>query len=358
MQIESIRLRNFRNFEAIDIDCGPGFNLLLGGNARGKTSILEAVCILSTGESHKTATLKEVIRLGRKAATIKSSVYNGERNIIIELVISTGVNKALRVNGVAYNRKRKGTLIPTVVFSPDHLLLIKGPPDIRRSFIDRILVQTNPKYAYYRALYIKTMRERNAALQGMSLGNMDASLIDIYDEQLIAAGVELVKLRASAIQKISDIAKTAYEEITRGEMCARYVSQLHPHPAEEIVDVFKRKLREKRGAELARGITLVGPHRDDIYVTLDGRDARGYASQGEQRTACLALKFAEISALEESFHVKPILLLDDVMSELDESRRRALMQKALRSGQVFITSTNRDYFTAEELDSAKEIHLG
>ncbi len=351
-------LRNFRNFETIDLDCSPGFNLLLGGNAKGKTSILEAICILSTGESHKTGALKEVIRFGARAATIRADAANGERKVALELIISSGARSSFKVNGAAYDRKKRGTLIPAVVFSPDHLSLIKGPPELRRSFLDYLLIQINPGYSYFRAQYSKAMKERNAALQAVACGRMNESLIDIYDDQLATAGAEIVKQRASAVVRISQLAMKAYEEVAKGEVSVRYVSQLYPHPTDGIIDIFKEKLRRRRDAELARGVTLVGPHRDDILVILNGHDARSYASQGEQRTACLALKFAEIAVLEESFHVKPILLLDDVMSELDEPRKRALMKKALSSGQVFISSTNREYFSSEELRCAKEINLG
>ncbi|MHB0976936.1 MAG: DNA replication/repair protein RecF [Candidatus Aquicultorales bacterium] len=350
MRINELRLISFRNFSDTTVGLGPGFNLVIGRNARGKTNLLEAAYILAMGKSPRTGSLREVVRFGEEWAKIHGKAEAEGRACDLEATIHANGRSGFKVNGVRYDRRRAPLSMPIAIFSPDHLRLIKGPPEERREFLDSILTQTSPAYSHNRLTYGKVLRERNVALQKVAVGAMDESIIDVYDEQLVASGTPLIEERAVLVERLSDVARGCYEELAAGALTVEYQSQIAPEG--EVAGSFSSKLAERRTAELARGITLVGPHRDDLGVVLSGSEMRSFASQGEQRTACLALKLAELEVLEEAFHVKPLLLLDDVMSELDEGRRRALMLKVLAGGQALISSTNVDYFSEEELRSA------
>lgn len=355
MRIDELRLFSFRNFSTFHVELGPGFNLVIGKNACGKTNLLESVYLLSTGKSQRTSSIKEIIRFGESAARVEAIGSAGERRVEMALSIS-GASSLFRVNGVRHDRKKRESPIPTSLFSPDHLRLIKGSPEERRDLLDGILSQINPVYAHKRASYSKVLRERNAALQRVAAGKMNSEVIELFDDQLIPLGKVIVEERAAMVEELSSTASEMYGELAAGGLYIAYVSQLYP--SLDIGGSFRERLKERRPAELARGVTLVGPHRDDLLISLGAHEMRAFASQGEQRTACLAIKLAEAKILERKFRVRPILILDDVMSELDEARRRALMERVLSGGQALLSSTNKEYFSQFELSRAEVIDLG
>lgn len=312
--------------------------------------------MLSSGRSQRTASLKETITFGEEWAKLEAALVFDKAASVIDMTIGTSAARPLRVNGAPFDRKKRKTPLPAVIFTPDDLRIVKGSPDRRRSLLDSMLAQLKPIYGYNHTLYYKILRERNAALQGVASGKMSTDIIELFDEQLIETGGALISDRNDLVKEFSQTAGEHHKLLAEDGLALGYITQIDPEG--DIPAAFRSRLKERRQAELARGATLVGPHRDDVLITMKGRDMRAFSSQGEQRTACLAIKLAEIDLLKREFHVKPVVLLDDVMSELDESRRRSLMGALDDGGQILITSTNREYFLEEELSRMKVIDLG
>ena len=338
MYFKEIELRNFRNYEYLNETFHPDINIFLGENGQGKTSLAEALYIMCLGRSFRTQKDREMIRFGEERATVRTTVYKNDRNVRTEIQLNKSEKKTIKINGVKKKRADLAGHILVVEFTPEDLKILKEEPDKRRRFINREISKLYPGYYEDLAVYTKIMLQRNTL---MKEENADPSLLSVWDEELIRYGARIILRRKEFIDKLGEISSEIHRDITEGreELVIGYESNIpYSEDRAELEEAFRQKLAASRETELHRGITACGPHRDDLKVTIGGVDVRKYGSQGQQRTAALSMKLAEIRLLEEESGEKPILILDDALSELDKSRQRYLIE-TLKGVQIFLTAT-------------------
>jgi len=344
MRIASIVLNNFRNYDQLSLDFSPGLNVLYGENAQGKTNLLEAIYFLATGRSHRTARDQDLVREGSNRMSAKATIARRTGDLQVELSLGAESRKQLKINGVPERKiTRLVGRLAAVLFSPDDLDLVKGPPSGRRRFLDIELSQISENYLHHLVNYTRILGQRNTLLKAEPV---DQSLLAVYDEQLLEAGAQLIHRRAEAILRLAPIAASFHATLADGkeELAIEYQSQgAEPGQCPGVPEIQERLwslLQQRKRDEIRRQVTLVGPHRDDIAFTINGRDARLFASQGQQRTTVLALKLAELRFMGEELGESPILLLDDVASELDPNRRNYLLNAVQEEIQTFISCTD------------------
>lgn len=326
----------------------PKLNLFLGQNAQGKTNILEALFCLSITRSFRAAAEEEMIQFGQEEGAIEGVVQREEGQENIRLVLRKEKNKALFINDK--KQKKLSSLlgrIPAVVFSPDDLFLVKGGPFLRRRYLDQTLLQMDPGYLIPLQQYERALKQRNSLLKK---GSPDTETqLSVWDLPLAQFGAVLILKRAAAADRLSAFAGQALMELTGGteKFEVRYEPQLPLEgPESALPDRILEALRKARREEIARGVTTVGPHRDDLGLLLNGRPLRKFGSQGQQRTGALALKLAQLSILTEGCGTAPLVLFDDVMAELDEKRRAFFLNHLQQGGQAFLTGTTAYDFSA------------
>ncbi len=344
MHLASLQLQHFRNYDSLSLSFSPGLNVVFGDNAQGKTNLLESIYFLATGRSHRTSRDQDLIQEGAPTLTAKASVGRATGDLQLELSYGHESRKQLKINGVAERKiARLVGSLATVFFSPDDLQLLKGPPAGRRRFLDVELSQVSQTYLHYLMTYNKVLTQRNTLLKAP---HVDKDLLSVFDEQLLDAGAQLICRRAEAIARLGPIAARYHDLLSEGKEVLRmdYQSQgaepgQTPRPP-EVTERLWSQMQQRRSEEIRRQITLVGPHRDDIGFWISGRDARLYASQGQQRTTVLALKLAELQFMSAELGEAPVLLLDDVASELDPHRRNYLLNAVQEGVQTFISCTD------------------
>ena len=377
MQVGRLELEDFRNYRHEALELSPGLNLVVGRNAQGKTNLLEAVYCLS-GLGSPRSPDSALVREGAERALLHATITRGARNIDIDIELRPGrgtralVNKA-RVSGT----KSLGELAVSVFFGPDELSLVKGSPDGRRRFLDDLIVKERPAQEAIRREWERVLRQRNALLKSLGRGGPErgpADTLEVWDEALCRAGAALAGARLRSLTRLLPYAAKRYNAIAgQGSLRLTYVSSWIPEeyrasviagsrePSEDDLAIFlAARLDEVRPRELERRLSLAGPQRDDILVALgnpegDMLEARTYASQGDQRTAALALKLGEHDLLSDVLDEEPILLLDDVFSELDPSRREWLRDAVQGVGQTLVSSA--DSQPAEALQAARVIEV-
>ena len=357
MFIKELKLKNFRNYKDLTIDFDERVNLITGQNAQGKTNLIESLYLSSMGRSFRTSHDSEMIRFGEESAYVKVNAQREYVDTKVEILLKNGVGKAIRKDGCSV-RKTADLLdnIVIVIFSPEDLKIVKDEPEKRRRFIDRELSQIKP--AYYDAYmhYRRALMERNSYLKN---DKIEESMLDIWDEGLIKYGALLMKYRSDFVDELSDISGNIHFSITNGK--ERVVLKYDPDidiagdigTQEEFIS---RQLVASRENDIRRGSTTRGPHKDDISFIIDNINVRNYGSQGQQRTCALSLKLAELEIIRNETGENAILLLDDVMSELDEERREYLI-RALTDNQIFITTTDIDDSLMRAYPEAKIIHV-
>lgn len=350
MILSCLELKNFRNYSGLKIKLSPGMNIFFGQNAQGKTNLLEAISLLCLGRSFRTRKDAELIQWGAEAAFVRGIFFADGMEDVIEIGIGDG-QKKFKQNGREVKGNALFSLVPVVSFAPDDLQLIKGGPQLRRDFLDLYLAQLDPAYrlTYYK--FYKILQQRNRFLKEVRLINREW---EVWNEQLIDTGLQVIQARIRLIEKIKPYIKTAHEQISlnREALNLDYVSFgshiIHEADDSKLRELFHAELTKVSREEFERKLTLVGPQRDDLKITIgDGMDIRNYGSQGQQRTAALALKFGMIEVLKDVRGMPPLLLLDDVMSEFDNDRKQALLSLLLSSSQTFLTSTGRSDFPIE-----------
>jgi DNA replication and repair protein RecF len=334
--------------------------VLVGPNAAGKTNVVEAIQLVTAARSFRRPEYSDLIRWGRPRARVDMRAEDGPRLLEVRLDIDEASGRTYAVNGQV--RRRHADVagpLPSVVFTPDDLTMVKGPADRRRSAIDDLGEQLSPTYGSLRRDYGKVVRQRNALLrEGAPTSDREA-----WDDQLMSLGSRLVVHRLGLLDRTMTHAVRRYGEMTQGEelgytyadRCG--LTSCAAMTAPEVEAAMRVELGSRAHDERARGVSLVGPHRDDIILTVGGRDARSFGSQGQQRTIALAWKLAEVEIIEEVLRRKPILLLDDVMSELDAERREALSEVVASEVQTVVTTTNTGYFSAKTLDEAAIVRI-
>jgi DNA replication and repair protein RecF len=344
----------------LNLVTGP--NLFVGSNGQGKTNLVEALGYLSTLGSHRVSTDHAMIRSGCDSAIVRARVSNGEQSVLVELQLNrVGANRA-QINRSAIKTRELPRYFSSVLFAPEDLALVRGEPSGRRRFLDELLVLRTPRMSGVLADYDRVLRQRNSLLKSARASGARGQLgtLDIWDERLVAFGTEIIESRADLIEELVPEVELAYAAIAGKEHAASLASRLSIHSsgpedfetdasqdelrgdrltAEQTADDFRAALARLRKSELERGITLAGPHRDDLVLTLNGLPARGYASHGESWSFALSLKLASAAVLRrESSSGDPVLILDDVFAELDESRRDRLAYAIEGFEQVLITA--------------------
>ena len=358
MYIEGITLKDYRNYTSAFFQPCRGVSVLMGDNAQGKTNILEAVYLCCTGRSHRTTHDRELIRMGEEAAYVKVSGMRQDGAHDVEIAVNQSGRRRVKVNGNPVSRS--GELlghITGVLFAPEDLRMVTDGPAVRRRFIDMELSQLRPKYYYALQRYNRALKQRNALLRDcLQTGKTPASL-ELWDEELSQSGSEIMEGRQAFIAKINESAGRIHAAVTEeGEaLTVQYEPDLTEiESAETTRENLLQALGRTRDIDLKRGVTSVGPHHDDMAIFINGMDARMYGSQGQVRTCALSLKLSEIDLLQEETGEAPILMLDDVMSELDPSRRRQLIRR-LEGVQTLITCTDKIDLAGAEI--GKLVHV-
>ncbi|UOX87220.1 DNA replication/repair protein RecF [Amycolatopsis sp. FBCC-B4732] len=359
MHLRHLQVTDFRSWPQADLALEPGPTVLVGQNGRGKTNLLEAIGYVATLGSHRVATDAPLIRHGCERALVRVAVVNDDRELTVELEITAGRANRARVNRGAVGRPRDVLgILRTVLFSPEDLALVRGDPGERRRFLDELLVLRAPRYAGVRADYEKVLKQRNALLKTAGkrrTGREDPyalSTLEVWDDHLSVAGAELLAARLNLVADLGPYAAAAYMGVAPDSRPAKIVyrsslgaglPETYGVPDGEraqpavLKDVLLKALGEARKAELERGISLVGPHRDELELILGEAPAKGYASHGESWSFALALRLGSYELLRGEAG-EPVLLLDDVFAELDRKRRARLAEVAASAEQVLVTA--------------------
>lgn len=353
MFVDHLQLVDFRSYAGVDVALGAGVVVFVGANGQGKTNLVEAVEYLSTLGSHRVSSDVPLVRSGAERAVARARVQAGlddPRQLQLEVEITPGKANRARLNRSPVKRTREIVgVLRTVVFSPEDLAVVKGDPGERRRFLDDLVVSRWPRMSGVRADYDRVLRQRNTLLKSLSgrsrggaPGADAAATLDVWDSHLAAAGAELVEARLITLSDLVPHLAEAYADIapTNRDATAAYVSATGFEPGADrssLAASLAAAMGDRRGEEVARGISLVGPHRDDVLLSLGVLPARGYASHGESWSLALALRLGSL-ALLRSDGVEPVLVLDDVFAELDATRRERLATMVSGAEQVLVTA--------------------
>ncbi|MGG5174708.1 DNA replication/repair protein RecF [Pseudarthrobacter sp. J1763] len=377
MYLENLQLTDFRSYAEVDVQLGPGVTVLVGSNGIGKTNLMEAIGYLSTLSSHRVSSDAPLLRFGTERAMIRGTLVRGNRSLVLEVEINAGRANRARINRANPVRARDVLgLCRTVLFAPEDLSLVKGDPSHRRRFLDELLVTLLPRHAATRSDYERVLKQRNALLKSArasrSRGGFDETL-DVWDQHLAQTGAALLHARLQLVELLQPHVDTAYAALTDGSKIARlrYISSIEPaaqgfsfpehmdddgtevpssgseteqlsnKSVDELAAQYLAALAASRRRELERGLSLVGPHRDELEVLLGTAPAKGYASHGETWSMALALRLASYYVMlddDMDAGAAPILILDDVFAELDVERRRKLAVIVAGAEQVLVTA--------------------
>jgi DNA replication and repair protein RecF len=362
MYVKRLRLTNFRNYDTADIEFQTGVNLIWGSNGQGKTNIVEAINFFSTLSSHRVAGYAPLIRESKQTAIISCDVSHEDRDLLLEFEINKDSPNRARLNrSVLPKAKDVLGYLNSVIFSPEDLDIVKRDPSNRRDFIDKLVIQVNPRFIGVYSDYERVLKQRNTLLKSARAtgAKQDAlSTLSAWDESLVGYGSEIIAARVQLIERLRPFLAKAYKSIAEKNNEPRIFIKssilgsiifdgdeaedseyLDASDKQEIAQLFREKLARLRPKEIERGITLVGPHRDDLVLMLGTLPAKGYASHGESWSYALALRLASLDLLrQESRYGDPILILDDVFAELDLERRQKLANLVSGNEQVLITA--------------------
>jgi DNA replication and repair protein RecF len=360
--VEGIRLINFRNYNNVGVSFSPGINILVGKNAQGKTNLLEAIYMCSTGRSFRTNRDREIINFHKDEAYVGTQLKIGERDKLTEIKLERDKTKRIKVNKIELKNYRElDTGLKVVLFSPEDLRLIKEGPSNRRTYLDMSISQIKPLYHYNLRRYNKILFQRNNILKSSRFKGDTSGLLDVFDMQLAKFGALIMLERDNYLKLLLKEAKDVHSIITDGKetLDMEYGSSVEiGKTLSEVESRLLEALKENRQKDIEVRTTEIGPHRDDFSILINGNDSKTYASQGQQRSLVLTLKLSEVEILKKDTGYYPVLLLDDVYSELDEDRRRYLTELFSKM-QTFITTTdaveingfksyNKEYFYVQE----------
>jgi len=367
VRVTHLSLTDFRNYRRAEVPIAAGANLFVGRNGQGKTNLVESLGYLSTLGSHRVSSDQAMIRKDADSAIVRARIHHDGRDLLVEVQLNRSAANRAQVNRGAIKTRELPRYFSSVLFAPEDLALVRGEPSIRRRFFDQLLVQRNPRFSGVIADYERVLKQRNTLLKsarasGLKEGRLGT--LDIWDERLVALGSELIDARVDLINRLSAPLIAAYRSVAGDDHHPRLMPLLTIRgahvddvdgdssgedeavtPSSGVVteDAFRQALAAARRKELDRGITLVGPHRDDVLFELNGLPAKGYASHGESWSFALALKLASAELLRhESSTGDPVLILDDVFAELDQARRRMLATAVAGYEQVLITAAVYD----------------
>lgn len=344
MYIESLQLNNYRNYKELSMVFDRNTNILYGDNAQGKTNILESIYIAATTKSHRGSKDKEIIRMGQEESHIQLYLKKSDISHRIDVHIRKNKNKGVAIDGLPIHRTTElFGLLNVIFFSPEDLYIIKNGPSERRRFLDMEFCQLSRLYYKNLASYHKVLNQRNNLLKQIPYNKGLMDTLDVWNMQLIEYGSKVIKERENFIAMLNELVEKIHYNLTSGKEKLEIIY-------DKNVDCkdFEKTLNERIQIDLNYNSTQTGPHRDDIIFLINGLDARKYGSQGQQRTVALSLKIAEIQLVKKIIHDQPILLLDDVMSELDGTRRDTLLRE-IQDIQTIITCTGYDDFIEKQV---------
>lgn len=379
MHVSAISLTDFRSWTQLDLELAAGPTALVGSNGQGKTNVVEALLYVATLGSHRVATDLPLVRQGAERAIVRTRVERDERTTLVELEINPGRTNRARVNRGPVPRAREVLgLLRTVLFAPEDLSLVRGDPSERRRFLDDLLVSRSPRYAGVRSDYERVLKQRNALLKTAFLARRSgggtgasnaARTLDVWDSHLAQSGAELVAARLALVEDLVPRADVAYREVSKGpssnnnsELGLVYKCSLGDAlPAsrdrEVLAAALLSELARVRQQEVERGVSLVGPHRDDLVLSLGPLPVKGYASHGESWSVALALRLASYELLKDDGG-EPVLVLDDVFAELDTGRRERLATLVQSAEQVIVTAAVPDDVPEQLVGGRWDVHDG
>lgn len=363
MFVNNISLHHYRNYESLQLESFGDVNLIIGQNAQGKTNLVEALFVLALTKSHRTSKDRELISFEATNSHISAEVEKKYGSLKLELSLSPQGKKA-KINGLE-QRKLSDFIgsLNVVMFAPEDLEIVKGTPGVRRRFLDMEIGQVTPSYLFHLQQYQKVLLQRNNLLKTLWGKNAsEQAMLDIWNIQLVEHGVKIVKKRKQFIKKLQKWAETIHQGITNGieELRLQYLPSFADGEEEDeavLFESFMIKLSQMKEQEIRRGMTLAGPHRDDLAFYINGKEVQTYGSQGQQRTTALSLKLAEIELIQEEIGEYPVLLLDDVLSELDPYRQTQLIETFQTKVQTFITATGIESLNTDKLKGASIFHV-
>lgn len=356
--IKELKLKNYRNYNHLEAVFENKVNVIIGENAQGKTNVMEAIYVLAMAKSHRTSNDKELIRWDEEYAKIEGRVEKNNRTVNLQLIVSKKGKKA-KLNHIEQQKLSHYVgHMNIIMFAPEDLNLVKGSPQVRRRFIDMEIGQVSPIYLHELSKYQKIMQQRNHYLKQMQMKKqVNHHMLDVLTSQLSEAAAKIVLKRLEFINQLEKWAKPIHSGISRGleELKIKYKPSVDVSDSQElskIIEVYYEKFAKIKEKEMERGTTLVGPHRDDLIFYVNNRDVQTYGSQGQQRTTALSIKLAEIDLIHEEIGEYPILLLDDVLSELDDYRQSHLLNTIQGKVQTFVTTTSVDGIDHKTLNEA------
>ena len=352
MIIKSIELKNFRNYEELNLNLDGGTNILYGDNAQGKTNILEAVYLAGTSKSHKGSKDREMIRFENEESHIRMMVKKGDLSYKIDMHLRKNKAKGVAINGLPIRKARELLgVVNLVFFSPEDLNIIKNGPGERRRFLDSELCQLDGVYITELAGYNHIVNQRNRLLKDLYMNPSLKETLDIWDMQMLQYGTKIINKRKDFVRDLNQVIQDIHHNLTGGIEHLEVVYE----PSTEAED-FENVLKKNRERDIRMKMTSAGPHRDDLSFVVNGIDIRKYGSQGQQRTAALSLKLSEIYLVKEKIKDTPILLLDDVLSELDSNRQTYLLD-SIHDIQTLITCTGLEDFVNNRFQMDKLFHV-
>ena len=367
MQITELTLRSYRSYETLHLAFDPGVQIFLGANAQGKTNIIEALYYAAFGRSHRTSSDAELIRVGADGAHIALSFRRHDVPGALSFTFARGARRRIEYAGESLRQRDLVGILPMVLFSPEDLFLVKGAPALRRRYLDAELSQASPAYYGELLRYTRILKQRNAVLKDIRERLAAPDDLLPWDAQLAKSAAYIVTRRTSAVAQLGALSARVQSVLAAGEELTLVYDIAGAAPesgakddmTERLYLWYNKMLREGRARDIARAATGVGPHLDDLVLRVGGMNLRSFGSQGQQRTGALALKLAELFYLQENVGEAPILLLDDVMSELDADRRRALLDFIRHENiQTFITATDAAYFPVERMGTYRYVEAG
>lgn len=344
MKVLNLKAQDYRNLAGLDYTPGEGVNIICGENGLGKTNLIESIWLFTGCRSFRSVRDKDVVRFGQPQAKLEMEFFSGNRNK--NAVIKIDDKRHAELNGIALpsGRKMMGEFT-CVAFTPLHLSIVKDGPEERRKFLDIALSQLKPNYAKALLEYNKILAQRNATLRAARDNSSFLAMLDIWDEELAQKGAVIIDSRMRCLESLKEYAYPAYEEISSGkeELTLRYkeYAREKAQGRKEIYESLIKALKEKRDSDVDRCITSVGAHREEFSIELSGKSARNFGSQGQQRSAALSLKLAEADLIAKTTGEEPVILLDDVFSELDPQRQKYVVSR-LQDRQVFITCCDEE----------------
>lgn len=353
MKVTKLCVINFRNYKECCLDINAMVNIFYGQNAQGKTNLLEAMFYAAFGMSHRTSQEDDLLRLETKqlAVSVAFEDLHGPSDVKIKRQYADGKNKKeLFLNAVKVKPKEHYGTLNMVMFSPEDLQLIKGEPNLRRRFFDMQIAQTDKVYYDLLVKYNRILQQRNRLLKSIRDEGNDVDLLMTWDQEFVSVAARIIAKRLAALEKLKKIAKVIYGSLTDDiekltisyELKANNGELLYPEEASEWEDFYKEKLSERRHLDILRGSTGIGPHRDDLIFKVNEKILKSFGSQGQQRSTALAVKLAQLEYVRQEIDEFPVLLLDDVMSELDGQRRRQLLKFIDGRVQTFITVNDKE----------------